>query len=346
MHIKQSIINEIGLLKLKFIKKIKNIKKLEDFYKIKNDFTNKNNFLSFIYKEIILLKKKDKPIIGKIINKINILINKEIENCFLIVNNKNKKLKNYLDITIPVSKISLGSNHPITAMQDLITKELLALGFNIVIGPEVEHDFYNFDILNIPKDHPSRSKSDTFYIKPDILLRTHTTSIQARILLTMKDIMPIRIISLGKVYRRDDDITHSPMFHQIEGLYIDKKVSFANLKGTLLEFIYRIFERNIKLRWRMSYFPFTEPSCEIDISCFNCNDQNDQECMLCKGTKWIEVMGAGLINPVILQKASINTNIYNGFAFGLGVERFAMIYYGIKNIKSFYDNNIQFKYNF
>jgi len=344
MYLKQNIINEIGLFKLRFIKNVQNIKEINDFYKIKNNFINKNNLLSFIYKKIILLKKKDKSIIGKIVNKINILINKKIDYYFLIIKNKEKKEKNYIDITIPVEKISIGSNHPITAMQDVITKELLALGFNIVIGPEIEHSFYNFDILNISKDHPSRNASDTFYVTPNILLRTHTTSIQARILLTSTP--PIRIISLGKVYRRDDDITHSPMFHQIEGLYINKKVSFANLKGTLLEFIYRIFERNIKIRWRMSYFPFTEPSCEIDISCFNCNYKNRKACGLCKGTKWIEVMGAGLINPIILKKSGININLYNGFAFGLGVERFAMIYYGIKNIKSFYDNNIQFKYNF
>lgn len=343
MRIKQNIINDIGLFKLKFIKKSQNIKNIDDFYKIKNKFTDKD-FLSFIYKQISLLNKKDKSIIGKVINKINILIKKRIEYYFLINRKKNEKVKNYIDITIPATKISIGSNHPLTAMQDLITKELIALGFNVVIGPEIEHSFYNFDILNISKNHPSRSLSDTFYINPNVLLRTHTTSIQARILLTNK--VPIRIISLGKVYRRDDDITHSPMFHQIEGLYINKKVSFANLKGTLLEFIYRIFERNIKLRWRISYFPFTEPSCEIDISCFNCNDENRKECGLCKGTKWIEVMGAGLINPIILKKSGIDINSYNGFAFGLGVERFAMIYYGIKNIKSFYDNNIQFKYNF
>lgn len=238
---------------------------------------------------------------------------------------------------------TLGEPHFLTLTYLSILKTLKGLGFNLVTGPEVEHCLYNFDKLNISYNHISRSISDTFYLKNNILLRTHTSSIQSRILRVLTKKIPIRIISYGKVFRKDADKTHSPMFHQLEGLYINKHVGISELKGTLVEFIHKFFEKKIYIRWRSSFFPFTEPSCELDIQCLKCKGSG---CPLCKKSGWIELMGAGLVNPIILENAGINSNKYSGYAFGLGIERFSMMRYELDNIKNFTDNILQEIYIF
>lgn len=239
-------------------------------------------------------------------------------------------------------KRSIGNLHHITIVSDYILKHLENLGFELTSGPDLEHPIYNFDKLAINYYHPSRKLSDTFYIRKNILLRTHTSSIQIRILSILKKI-PIRIISYGNVYRKDEDATHSPMFSQIEGLYIDKYVGFSHLKGILIKFIYNFFLQRIKIRWRNSNFPFTEPSCEIDLECCKCIGYG---CAICTGSGWIEVMGAGIVSPIILKRTGFNNTAISGFAFGLGIERFSMIYYKVENIKFFFENILQLLYIF
>jgi phenylalanyl-tRNA synthetase alpha chain len=224
-----------------------------------------------------------------------------------------------------------------------ISETLKSLGFNLAIGPEVEHCIYNFDRLNINYNHVSRKKTDTFYLAGNILLRTHTSSVQSRILSISRYSMPLRVLSYGKVFRRDMDKTHSQMFHQLEGLYVNKNVGFSELKGTLTEFIHRFFDAKVNIRWRSSFFPFTEPSCEIDIECLKCSGRG---CDICRRSGWIEVMGAGLIHNSVLDNAGINYQKYNGFAFGLGIERFSMVKYGLHDIKVFTENILQEIYTF
>ncbi len=242
-----------------------------------------------------------------------------------------------IDVTLPGRRRSLGHIHPLTRIMNEICDIFQRLGFEAVEGPEVELDWYNFEALNIPPDHPARDMQDTFYFNDKVLLRTHTSPMQIRVMEKRRP--PVRIIAPGKVYRRDLDMTHSPMFHQVEGLLVDKAVTFADLKGVLTEFVHQLFGPEVSLRFRPSYFPFTEPSAEIDIACVICRGLG---CRVCSATGWLEVLGAGMVHPNVFEAVGYDPEEYIGFAFGLGVERFAMLKYGIDDIRLFFENDLRF----
>lgn len=243
----------------------------------------------------------------------------------------------WIDLSVPL-ETELGSLHPITQTMKRIRDIFVSMGFSVMEGPEIELEEYNFDMLNIPKEHPAREMQDTFYVnKEGYLLRTHTSPVQIRAMLSQKP--PIYMIAPGKVYRRDDDPTHSPMFHQVEGLAVDRDIGFGHMKYTIETFLKEFFEVDVPVRFRASYFPFTEPSAEVDIGCVICGGSG---CRVCKESGWLEVMGCGMVHPVVLKNCGIDPEEYQGFAFGMGVERLAMLYFGIDNIKLFYENNLRF----
>ena len=309
-------------------------------------FLGKKGKLSLILKAMGALSSEDRPKIGKVANIVRNKIESAVESGRekLAVKAKAAKVSQKIDISLPGKKSKIGSLHPITQASNQILKILEQLGFDKAIGPEVEHDFYNFEALNIPKEHPARDMQDTFYILDDVVLRTHTSPVQIRSMLAI-DELPIRIASFGRVYRKDHDVTHSPMFHQVEGLCVAKNVSFADLKGVLQVFIEELFGQDSKMRLRPSFFPFTEPSVEVDMSCFACGGEGvkrESHCPLCKNTGWIEIMGAGMVDPEVLKASKIDPETYTGFAFGIGVERVAMLLYGIKDIRLLFDNDIRF----
>ncbi len=299
--------------------------------------------LTALSKKLGSLPKEERPTAGRLVNeakkeitsKLKSLADKFSKSDALL---EHGRLKSSVDPSLPGRSRAYGRLHPITQVMSEICQVFQVMGFSIADGPEVEEDFYNFEALNIPPDHPARDMQDTFYIEEDkILLRTHTSPIQIRAMKTMSP--PVRIVAPGKVYRCDSDVTHTPMFHQVEGLMVDKNVSFSQLKGTLTQFIHRMFEPSTKVRFRPSYFPFTEPSAEVDIQCVKCHGAG---CRLCGHTGWMEVLGAGMVHPAVFRNVGYDPDEISGFAFGLGVERIAMLKYSIDDIRLFYDNDIRF----
>ena len=242
-----------------------------------------------------------------------------------------------IDVSLPGRPVPYGTLHPITRITRRIGKIFERIGFEVAEGPEVESDYYNFEALNIPKNHPAREMQDTFYVSDNIVLRTHTSPIQVRFMTSHTP--PIRIIAPGKVYRCDSDLTHTPMFHQVEGLLVDENISFGDLKGILTTFVHQIFDEKTDLRFRPSFFPFTEPSAEVDIQCVMCRGKG---CKVCSHTGWLEVLGCGMVHPAVFENVGYDTARYSGFAFGMGVERIAMLKYGINDIRMFYENDIRF----
>jgi phenylalanyl-tRNA synthetase alpha chain len=242
-----------------------------------------------------------------------------------------------VDVTLPGRRLPRGRIHPLNRIMAEVCDIFLHLGFEAVEGPEVELDWYNFEALNLPPDHPARDMQDTFYFNDQVLLRTHTSPMQIRVMEQRRP--PVRIIAPGKVYRRDSDITHSPMFHQVEGLLVDKDVTFADLKGVLIAFVHQMFGPELGVRFRPSYFPFTEPSAEVDIACVMCGGRG---CRVCQATGWLEVLGAGMVHPAVFEAVGYDPDTYTGLAFGLGVERIAMLKYGIDDIRLFFDNDLRF----
>jgi phenylalanyl-tRNA synthetase alpha chain len=246
-----------------------------------------------------------------------------------------------VDVTLPGRGVRVGSLHPITRTMERLEAIFTRMGFDIADGPEIEDDYHNFEALNIPANHPSRAMHDTFYFDAHTLLRTHTSPVQIRYMENHKP--PLRIIAGGRVYRCDSDVTHTPMFHQIEGLMVDEQVSFADLKGVLSEFLELFFEKDLRVRFRPSYFPFTEPSAEVDISCVICGAKG---CRVCKNTGWLEVLGCGMVHPEVFRHVGVDSERYTGFAFGLGVERLAMLRYGVNDLRLFYENDLRFLQQF
>ncbi len=242
-----------------------------------------------------------------------------------------------IDITLPGSTSVAGRKHPITLVTEEITELFASMGFGVAEGPEVEQDFYNFEALNIPKDHPARDMQDTFYVDDETVLRTHTSPVQIRTML--KGQPPVRIIAPGTVYRRDSDITHSPMFHQVEGLLVDKNVTFGDLKGILTTFVHEYFGKNIGVRFRPSFFPFTEPSAEVDMQCVICKGKG---CRVCSQTGWLEILGSGMVDPEVFKSVDYDPTVYSGFAFGMGIERIAMLKYGVNDLRLFFENDVRF----
>ena len=310
-----------------------------DLNEIRVKVLGKNGEYTQVLRGMKDVSPADKPRLGKLINegrvKIETLIaEKEAE--FRAAEMERKLKKEAVDVTLD-APMEVGSIHPITSVIDEVVDIFVGLGFTAVEGSEVESDYFNFQLMNIPPDHPARDMQDTFYVTESTLLRTHTSPMQAHTMLNSEP--PIRIVVPGKVYRADDDATHSPIFHQIEGLVVDKDISLAHLKGTLDMVAKALFNEETKTRFRPSYFPFTEPSVEVDVSCCMCGGKG---CRLCKGTGWLEILGAGVVNPVVLENCGIDSSVYSGIAFGLGVDRIAMIKYGIPDIRSLYENDVRF----
>ncbi len=306
---------------------------------LKIKFLGRKGRLTSILKSLGGLPKEQRPIVGKLSNEIKARIEKAIGERMEALKGlaSGPELIKGFDPSLPGRRLHLGHLHPITKILNEVCHVFEKMGFSVAQGPEIELDFYNFEALNIPPDHPARDMQDTFYVDDKVLLRTHTSPIQIRTMEKMAP--PIRIIAPGKVYRCDSDVTHTPMFHQVEGLMVDKEVSFSHLKGILTHFAQEIFDRDTAVRFRPSFFPFTEPSAEIDIQCVMCRGKG---CRVCSQTGWIEVLGAGLVHPAVFRYVDIDPQQYSGFAFGLGIERIAMLRYGIDDIRLFYDNDLRF----
>ena len=316
---------------------------------IRVKFTGKKGALANVSKEMRNLTAEDKPKLGELIKEFHTSFNQSFEEKKSLLAEQELLAKlnsETIDISLPGRSVPVGSRHIITQTMEEIEDLFLGMGYQIIEGPEVELDSYNFEKMNLPKNHPARDMQDTFYVTEDVLLRTHTSPVQAR---TMeqhdfeKD-GPLKMISPGKVYRRDsDDATHSHQFHQIEGLVVDKHITLADLKGTLLQFAQSLFGAEREIRLRPSYFPFTEPSVEVDVSCFKCGGNG---CNVCKQTGWIEILGAGIVHPNVLEMSGIDSTKYSGFAFGLGPDRVAMLKYNIDDIRHFYQNDLRFTTQF
>lgn len=320
---------------------LKNANIPQDIEDVRVKFLGKKGEITAILKQMGKLSAEERPAIGQLANEIRTSVERQISEKAKAINEKmlaDKLADEKLDVTMPGKVKKLGSRHPLSVVLDEIKEIFVGMGFEIVDGPEVEYDYYNFEALNIPKDHPARDTQDTFYITDNILLRTQTSPVQIRVMENKKP--PIRIISPGRVYRSDAlDATHSPLFHQIEGLVVDKGVTFADLKGTLEIFVKRLYGEDSVVRFRPHHFPFTEPSAEVDVQCFNCHGEG---CPLCKGEGWIEILGCGMVHPKVLSNCGIDPEEYSGFALGLGLERVAMRRYGIDDIRLFYENDVRF----
>lgn len=303
-------------------------------------YLGKNGELTSVLKGMKDIAPEQKPLVGKYVNEARDSITAAIEHktAKLTADAINRKLESEsIDITMDGKRNQKGGLHPCTLVVNEILSIFTCMGFQVKQGPEIETDFFNFQALNIPKDHPAREMQDTFYITEDLLLRTHTSPMQARTMLNSKP--PIRIVNPGKVYRPDDDATHSPMFQQVEGLVVDENITLCDLKGILETFAKALFNESTKTRLRPSFFPFTEPSVEVDVTCAICGGKG---CRICKGTGWIEILGAGIVNPKVLENCNIDSSKYSGFAFGCGIERIAMIKYGIPDMRILFDNDVRF----
>ena len=318
-------------------------KSLNDLNDIRVKYLGKKGELTSILRGMGKLSAEDRPRIGQIVNKAR----QELED---LIAEKNEQLKQEeletrlinerIDVTLPGRTNPHGHIHPLTLTLLQIKEIFMRMGFSVEEGPEIEKDYYNFEALNLPKDHPARDMQDSFYITEDILMRSQTSPVQARTMEAHEPNSPIRMIAPGRVYRRDDyDATHSPMFTQVEGMVIDKGISLADLKGTLETFLKQTFGPKVKVRFRPSFFPFTEPSAEVDISCVMCKGKG---CRVCKGTGWLEILGSGMIHTNVLKMSGYDPEQVSGFAFGMGVERIAMLVYGIDDLRLFYDNDLRF----
>ncbi len=319
----------------------KGISKISDLENLKVLYMGKNGQITLLNSLIKDVPNEEKKEFGMKVNELKNTFNTNYEKLKEELEQKeiNEKLnKEAIDVTLPGTKIEGGSAHPIERIIESLESLLMSMGYDVVEGPEVEKDLYNFELLNLPKGHPARDAQDTFYIKGDeYLLRSQTSPVQVREMLAGKGEMPIRIICPGKTYRRDeDDATHSHEFTQMEGLLVDKDITLGDLKGTFEEIAKMLFGKSRETRFRPSYYPFTEPSVEMDISCFNCNGKG---CNICKNTGWITVGGAGMVNPIVLKNCGYDPSKWNGFAFGFGIERLAMLKYGINDIRTFYVNH-------
>ncbi len=308
---------------------------------IRVKYLGKKGELTTILRSMGSLSKEERPVMGKLVNEVKATLEAKLEEVLteIKIKEKNEKLANeVIDISIPGTKNIIGKRHPLELTLDSMKEIFISMGFTVEEGPEVEKDYYNFEALNIPKNHPARSEQDTFYINDNIVLRTQTSPVQARVMEKQKP--PIKMISPGKVFRSDAvDATHSPIFYQMEGLVIDKGITFADLKGTLELFAKKMFGDKVKTKFRPHHFPFTEPSAEMDATCFVCNGKG---CRVCKGEGWIEILGCGMVHPDVLRNCGIDPEIYSGFAFGFGVDRMVMLKYGIDDIRLLYESDMRF----
>ena len=315
--------------------------KLEKLEELRIQFLGKKGELTAVMKGMGKLSAEERPVIGQLANEVRSRIEQALEEKknALEAELQNAKMKRErLDVTMPGRRSAEGGKHPLLTVLDDLKDIFIGMGFTIAEGPEVELDYYNFEALNIPKDHPARDTQDTFYINENLVLRSQTSPVQVRTMENQKP--PIRIIAPGRVYRSDAvDATHSPVFHQVEGLVVDKGITMADLKGTLEIFVKKLYGEETRLRFRPHHFPFTEPSAEVDISCFNCGGEG---CRVCKGEGWIEILGCGMVHPRVLQNCGIDPEEYSGFAFGIGLERVAMFRYDVDDMRMFFENDVRF----
>ena len=333
---------QIEQIEVNALKEIEQAKDLKELNEANVKYLGKKGELTAVLRGMGALSAEERPIIGSLVNVVRDELEKAIsekEEKFKAEEMEAKLAKEKIDITLPANKIKRGSKHPLNRIIEEVEDIFVGMGYDVVDGPELETDEYCFERLNLPKGHPARDMQDSFYITPEYLLRTQTSAVQARVMMANEEKSPIRVICPGKVYRRDDDATHSHQFAQVEGLVIDENISLADLKGTLEVFMRKMLGENTQLRFRPSYFPFTEPSYEVDVSCFKCGGKG---CNLCKQTGWIELLGSGMVHPNVLKMNGYDPEKYTGFAFGTGLDRLAMFKYGITDMRYLYTNDVRF----
>ncbi|MEK5057789.1 phenylalanine--tRNA ligase subunit alpha [Paenibacillus shunpengii] len=310
---------------------------------IRVKYLGKKGALTEILRGMGALSAEERPVIGQVANDVRGAIEAVIgekQEAFQRAETEKRLAKETIDITLPGRRLPEGGLHPLTKVIQDLEDIFVGMGYQVAEGPEVETDYYNFEALNLPKNHPARDMQDSFYITEDILMRTHTSPVQVRTMLAMQGESPVKVIVPGKVYRRDDDdATHSFQFHQVEGIVVGKNIRMSDLKGTLLQFVREMFGAHTEIRLRPSFFPFTEPSVEVDVTCIKCGGAG---CRLCKQTGWIEILGAGMVHPNVLEMGGYDPKEYSGFAFGMGVERIAMLKYGVDDIRHFYNSDLSF----
>ena len=332
---------KLAKIREEILKQIDASENLDKLNEVRVSALGKKGALTELLKSMKEVAPQDRPKVGQMVNEVRAEIETalETEKAKLEDRAMEARLKNeVIDVTLPAKKNSVGHRHPNTIALEEVERIFVGMGYEVVRGPEVEKDYYNFEALNIPKDHPARDEQDTFYINEEIVLRTQTSPVQVRTMEQGK--LPIRMIAPGRVFRSDEvDATHSPSFHQIEGLVIDKNITFSDLKGTLAEFAKELFGENTKTKFRPHHFPFTEPSAEVDVSCFKCGGKG---CRFCKGSGWIEILGCGMVHPKVLKMCNIDPEEYSGFAFGVGLERIALLKYEIDDMRLLYENDIRF----
>lgn len=334
------MLEKLSRLREDVLEKLNNVGNLDELNDLKVKVLGKKGEFTAIMKGMAEIAAEKRAEFGKVTNELKVVLQDRFDEKLNILKEmaKQERLKNEtIDITLPGRKANEGSLHPLTKTVAEIKEIVSDMGFDIVDGPEIEYVKYNFDALNIPKTHPSREVSDTFYIQDDVVLRTQTSGMQIRYMLDRNP--PFRMVSIGKVYRPDYDVSHTPMFHQMEGLMIGEDVSFANFKAILENVVKKIFGKERNVRFRPHFFPFTEPSAEMDVECGVCKGKG---CRVCKGTGWLEILGSGMVNPKVLEGVGIDPKKYQGFAFGLGLERITMLKYGIDDLRAFYDNDVRF----
>ena len=331
---------ELELIQQKALAQISSAVNLVELDNVRVLFLGKKGLISSQMKNLGLLEASERPAAGAYINQIRNTVTSELEAKKFELELEEERLtlaRDAVDVTLPSRPANVAGLHPVSRTLDRLNKLFASLGYEIAAGPEIEDDWHNFEALNIPSHHPARAMHDTFYFDDGRVLRTHTSPVQIRTMLEKKP--PIRIVAPGRVYRCDHDLTHTPMFHQIEGLVVDENISFSDLKGTVITFLNRFFEAELDVRFRPSYFPFTEPSAEVDVKCVMCNGA---KCRVCSFSGWLEVLGCGMVHPNVFHHVKINHRKYTGFAFGMGVERLAMLKYGIGDIRLFFENDLQF----
>ena len=332
---------KLAKIREEILKQIDASENLDKLNEVRVSALGKKGALTELLKSMKEVAPQDRPKVGQMVNEVRAEIETalETEKAKLEDRAMEARLKNeVIDVTLPAKKNSVGHRHPNTIALEEVERIFVGMGYEVVRGPEVEKDYYNFEALNIPKDHPARDEQDTFYINEEIVLRTQTSPVQVRTMEQGK--LPIRMIAPGRVFRSDEvDATHSPSFHPIEGLVIDKNITFADLKGTLEQFAKKLFGEDTKVKFRPHHFPFTEPSAEVDVSCFKCGGKG---CRFCKGSGWIEILGCGMVHPKVLKMCNIDPEEYSGFAFGVGLERIALLKYEIDDMRLLYENDIRF----
>lgn len=312
----------------------------ETLQELRVKYLGKKGLLTSLMKGLGALPPEERPAVGQMANVIKVRLEEKVTAAIQRMRQarKEEKLRSErLDVTLPGRRRPMGTKHPVTLVIEEISEIFAGLGFQVAEGPEIETDYYNFEALNIPKDHPARDMQDTFFVSDSVVLRTHTSPVQIRTML--KQAPPVRIIAPGTVYRCDSDATHSPMFHQIEGLLVDKGITFGDLKGILTTFVNQYFGKGTGVRLRPSFFPFTEPSAEVDIACVMCKGKG---CRICKNTGWLEILGSGMVDPEVFRHVSYDSEAYTGFAFGMGIERIAMLKYGISDMRLLFENDLRF----